>query len=169
MRLCQQLELPGLTLSPIQFDTETTRFDLEFHLWEPKVEQQWPQWLWVDSSEGISGFVIYSTDLFDEATINRMLGHFQTLLEGIVANPEQPIANLPILSEQEQYQLLVEWNNTQADYPQDLCIHQLFEMHCRTESGCDGAWYLEISKSPTRVKYTQQPTCTLSKKIRGWS
>ncbi|QSJ15011.1 amino acid adenylation domain-containing protein [Nostoc sp. UHCC 0702] len=117
------LELPRLTLSPLPLDTETTRFDLEFHLWEPNTQNG----LWVDSSEGISGFVIYSTDLFDQATITRMLGHFQTLLEGIVANPEQRIAHLPLLSESELDQLLVQWNNTQIDYPQDKCIHQLFE------------------------------------------
>ncbi|MDZ8108273.1 MAG: amino acid adenylation domain-containing protein [Nostoc sp. DedQUE12a] len=117
------LELPSLTLSPLPFETETTRFDLEFHLWEPNTQNG----LWADSSEGISGFVIYSTDLFDEATITRMLEHFQTLLLGIVANPEQRIAQLPLLRESELYELLVEWNNTQADYPQDKCIHQLFE------------------------------------------
>ncbi|MEC4811931.1 MAG: AMP-binding protein [Scytonema sp. PMC 1069.18] len=117
------LELPRLTLTPWQFDTKTTRFDLEFHLWE----QESNNGLWVDNSGGISGFVIYSTDLFDNATITRMLEHFQILLEGIVANPEQRIANLPLLSEPELYQLLVEWNNTQVDYPQDKCIHQLFE------------------------------------------
>ncbi|MDZ7960516.1 MAG: amino acid adenylation domain-containing protein [Aulosira sp. DedQUE10] len=117
------LELPGLTLSPWQFDSETTRFDLEFHLWEQEANNG----LWVDSSAGISGFVIYSTDLFDDATINRMLGHFQILLEGIVANPEQKIANLPLLSDAELHRLLVAWNNTQIDYPQDKCIHQLFE------------------------------------------
>ncbi|MBG1271675.1 non-ribosomal peptide synthetase [Nostoc sp. WHI] len=117
------LELPNLTLSPLPFDTETTRFDLELHLWEPKVQNG----LWADSSEGISGFVIYSTDLFDDATIARMLGHFQILLEGIVTNPEQRIAQLPLLSESELHNLLVEWNNTQLDYPQDKCIHQLFE------------------------------------------
>ena len=117
------LELPNLILSPLEFDTQTTRFDLEFHLWEREPNNQ----LWVDSSKGISGFVIYRTDLFDEATITRMLGHFQILLEGIVANPEERIANLPLLSQIEQHQLLIEWNNTQVDYPQDRCIHQLFE------------------------------------------
>ncbi|MBD2727826.1 amino acid adenylation domain-containing protein [Nostoc sp. FACHB-892] len=117
------LELTGLTLSPLPFDTETTRFDLEFHLWEPNTQNG----LWVDNSEGISGFVIYSTDLFDDATIARMLGHFQTLLESIVANPEQRIAQLPLLSQSEQHKLLFEWNNTQLYYSQDKCIHQLFE------------------------------------------
>ncbi|MHC5827886.1 MAG: AMP-binding protein, partial [Nostoc sp.] len=55
------------------------------------------------------------------------LGHFQILLSGIVANPEQRIAQLPLLSESELHNLLVEWNNTRLDYPQDKCIHQLFE------------------------------------------
>jgi amino acid adenylation domain-containing protein len=117
------LKLPDLTLNTLPFATETTRFDLEFHLWEPNTQNG----LWADSSEGISGFVIYSTDLFDDATIKRMLGHFQTLLEGIVANPEEEIAQLPLLSASELHQLLVVWNNTQNDYPQDKCIHQLIE------------------------------------------
>ncbi|MEG3919987.1 amino acid adenylation domain-containing protein [Microcoleus sp. T3_A4] len=128
-----RLELPELTLSPQQLDVGTARFDLEFHLWERSPNssgsnQSPSNKLWVDSSEGISGMVIYSADLFDEATITRLIGHFQTLLESIVTNPEQRIANLEYLSAQERYQLLVECNNTQADYPQDLCIHQLFEM-----------------------------------------
>ncbi|WP_096595401.1 non-ribosomal peptide synthetase [Calothrix sp. NIES-2098] len=117
------LELPGLTVNTWQFDSETTRFDLEFHLWNPEEKNGF----WVENSGGISGFVIYSTELFNDATITRMLEHFQILLEGIVANPEQIIADLPLLSERELHQLLVEWNNTKVDYPQDKCIHQLFE------------------------------------------
>ncbi len=70
---------------------------------------------------------MYNTDLFDEVTIARMLRHFKTLLEGIVANPEQRIANLPLLSEDEVNQLFREWNDTRTDYPQNKCIHQLFE------------------------------------------
>ncbi|MEG5031612.1 amino acid adenylation domain-containing protein [Microcoleus sp. AT3-D2] len=128
-----RLELPELTLSPQQLDVGTARFDLEFHLWERSPNssgsnQSPSNKLWVDSSEGISGMVIYSADLFDEATITRLIEHFQALLESIVTNPEQRIANLQYLSAQERYHLLVECNNTQADYPQDLCIHQLFEM-----------------------------------------
>jgi amino acid adenylation domain-containing protein len=117
------LELPDLTLSPLPFETETTRFDLEFHLWEPNTQTG----LWADSSEGISGFVIYSTDLFDEATIARMVEHFQILLAGIVANPEHQIARLPLLSKSALDNVLVKWNDTQLDYPQDKLVHQLFE------------------------------------------
>jgi amino acid adenylation domain-containing protein len=91
----------------------TAKFDLSLSL--QKTEQ------------GLTGAFEYSTDLFDATTITRMVQHWQTLLAGIVANPEQKLSNLPILSAIEQHKLLVEWNKTQQDYPHDLCIHQLFE------------------------------------------
>ncbi len=69
----------------------------------------------------------YNTDLFDSTTIERWLGHFQTLLKGIVAHPEQAVSELPLLNEAQQHQLLAEWNATKADYPENKCIHQLFE------------------------------------------
>nr|WP_318781268.1 non-ribosomal peptide synthetase [Amazonocrinis nigriterrae] len=77
--------------------------------------------------EQLSVKMSYDTSRFDDATISRMLRHFQTLLEGIVANPHQPISQLPLLTAVEQQQLLVDWNNTQTDYPFDRCIHHLFE------------------------------------------
>jgi len=80
-----------------------------------------------DTEQGLVGSLEYNTDLFDAGTISRMLKHFQTLLEGIVANPEQRLSDLSLLTQQERQQLLVEWNDTQADYPKDVCIHQLFE------------------------------------------
>jgi non-ribosomal peptide synthetase component F len=64
----------------------------------------------------------YDTALFDSSTIERMAGHFETLLEGIVANPEQRISELPLLTAAERHQLLVEWNNTKRDYPRDKCL-----------------------------------------------
>ena len=73
------------------------------------------------------GYIEYSTDLFNRDRIERMAGHFQTLLEAIVADPDQSIAVLPILTEAERHQILVDWNDTVADYPKDKCIHQLFE------------------------------------------
>ena len=69
----------------------------------------------------------YNTDLFDTPTIQRWLGHYVTLLEGVVANPELRLTELPILTQTQQHQLLVEWNNTQVDYPGEYCIHELFE------------------------------------------
>ena len=69
----------------------------------------------------------YNAIAFDTQKIARMLGHFQTALEGIVVNPEKPIGELPLLTEQERHQILVEWNQTERDYSQTQCIHHLFE------------------------------------------
>jgi len=122
-----ELELPELKLSSFHLETQTTRFDLELHLWEAadKFRSRYGEH-WQDS-EGLRGVAVYNPDLFDEVTIARMLRHFKTLLESIVANPEQGIANLPLLSENEVNQLLIEWNDTRTDYPRNKCIHQLFE------------------------------------------
>ncbi|MBI5032798.1 MAG: amino acid adenylation domain-containing protein [Chloroflexi bacterium] len=108
-----ELHLPDLTLNLIMVDPGISKFDLT--------------WQMEASGNSLRGRVEYSTDLFDRATIVRMVGHFQTLLEGISANPDQPIRTLPLLTQAEQYQLLVEWNNTAVDFPPEQCIHQLFE------------------------------------------
>jgi len=79
------------------------------------------------TEQGLTGAFEYSTDLFDATTIARMIEHWQTLLAGIVENPEQRLSDLPILTAIEQHKLLVEWNQTQQDYQENLCIHQLFE------------------------------------------
>ena len=130
----EALELPGLRLSSMNIDYKTTRFDLEFHVWESSDSFRglWGE-KW-ENAEGLRGVVVYNTDLFDEATIARMSGHFKTLLEGIVANPEIRISDLPLLSPTERHQVLVEWNNTIADYPKDLGIHQLFEQQVARDS-----------------------------------
>ncbi|MBV9385234.1 MAG: amino acid adenylation domain-containing protein, partial [Chroococcidiopsidaceae cyanobacterium CP_BM_ER_R8_30] len=107
------VELSSLSLKPLMVETQTAKFDLTLFVGE--------------TDQGLAAAFEYNTDLFDSSTIERMLGHFQTLLEGIVAHPEQSIATLPLLSPAEQQQLLVEWNDTQRDYLQDACIHQLFE------------------------------------------
>ncbi len=69
----------------------------------------------------------YNAELFEPALIRRMLRHFQTLLSSIVANPDRCISTLPLLTKAERHQLLVEWNDTKAEYPQSKCVHQLFE------------------------------------------
>jgi len=109
----QALELSGLTINHRLEHNGTAKFDLFLELFE--------------TPDGISGWFEYSTDLFDAATISRLGENFQTLVAGIVANPDQRVADLPLLTPTERQQLLVEWNQTQADYPQQTCIHQLFE------------------------------------------
>ncbi|MBC1239444.1 MULTISPECIES: non-ribosomal peptide synthetase [Nostoc] len=80
-----------------------------------------------DFEQGLVATCEYNTDLFNADTITRMLGHFQTLLESIISDTQQCISNLQLLTPSEVQQLLVEWNDTQTDYPQYKCIHQLFE------------------------------------------
>jgi amino acid adenylation domain-containing protein len=81
----------------------------------------------VETGESFSASFDYSTDLFDPATMVRMGRHFTTLLKGIVGAPDQRIAELPLLVDEERHQLLVEWNDTKRNYPRDKCVHELFE------------------------------------------
>ncbi len=83
----------------------------------------------IEEQDGLKALFTYNTDLFDVATISQMTGHFQTLLEGIVAAPKQRLLDLPLLTEAERYQLLVAWNDTKIDYPhaQGQCLHHLIE------------------------------------------
>ncbi|MEH2094385.1 non-ribosomal peptide synthetase [Nostoc sp.] len=106
------LEVLGLKTSLWETDTSTAKFDLT---------------LAVRETDGkLIGAWEYNTDLFAPSTIAKMANHFQTLLTAIVLNPDQHLHDLPLLTIPEKQQLL-EWNQTQVNYPQDLCIHQVFE------------------------------------------
>ncbi len=105
--------LPDLTITPLPIDNGIAKFDLTLYIEDTKSE--------------LIGFLEYSSDLFAGDTIKRMLANFQTLLTGIVANPDTKISRLPLLTEAEKNKLLVEWNNTKKDYSLDVCLHQLFE------------------------------------------
>jgi amino acid adenylation domain-containing protein len=113
------VELPDLTWTPMAAPTHASMFDLTLYMWE--------------HPEGLSGVFEYNTDLFDAATIEKMAGHFQTLLEGIVADPERRLSQLPLLTAAENHQLTVQWNDTAADYPAHRCLHEVFaEQAART-------------------------------------
>lgn len=106
------LEMAGVSLSRLPVDNQTAKFDLSLDLTE--------------SANGITGFVEYSTDLFAPDTIARLVGHLQTLLNAAVTHPEQKLAMMPLLTSAEQQQFAA-WNQTQTEFPTNLCIHQLFE------------------------------------------
>ncbi len=108
-----QVEVPDLVIQDLSLDNTLAKFDLTLAM--------------QNTDQGLVGVLEYNTDLFDSGTIERMAGHFVTLLEGIVAHPQEQVGQLPLLTPVEEKQLLVEWNQTQVDYPQHLCIHQLFE------------------------------------------
>src|SRR2546421_6855231 len=80
-----------------------------------------------DSGQGLIGELQYNSDLFEPVTVARLARHLETLLEGMVANPRQRLSDLPLLTQAERQQLLVEWNATQSDFPHEQCLHQLFE------------------------------------------
>jgi myxalamid-type nonribosomal peptide synthetase MxaA len=107
------LELPELILNPVMVDSKTAKVDLSLSM--------------TDTPQGLIGNLEYNTDLFEAATIKRMVGHFQTLLESIVVNPDQRLSDLSILTATERQTLLVNWNITKTENLQYLCIHELFE------------------------------------------
>jgi amino acid adenylation domain-containing protein len=106
------IELPGLTLTTIVPENSIAQFDLTLSMEE--------------TAQGLVGTLEYNTELFENATIMRLAGHFQTLLEGIVKNPDHAIQELPLLTATEHQQLR-NWNDTTTDYSIDECIHYLFE------------------------------------------
>jgi amino acid adenylation domain-containing protein len=145
------LDLIDLKCETIPVDNGAAKFDVYFELWE---------------TDGcVRGRIEYNTDLFDRSRIVRMAGHFKALLEGIVANPEQLISELPLLTEPERHQVLSKWNNTERAFPQDQCIHQLFEAQvARTPgaiaviSGQQNLSYAELNSRADR----------LAKQLRSW-
>lgn len=103
----------GLVMSPYEAHSGTAKFDLTLFM--------------TDDDGRLGGALEYNTDLFDTATMERFITHFQTLLEGIVADPQQPVARLPLLTAQERRRMVVEWNQTAAPLPDVHGAHQLFE------------------------------------------
>ncbi|MFQ5633517.1 MAG: AMP-binding protein, partial [bacterium] len=81
----------------------------------------------VEPGEALSISINYDRERFDAETIRRMLGHYQTLLQGIVAAPDARLAEIPILSTAEREQMLVRWNDTATDYAREQCLHEVFE------------------------------------------
>ncbi len=102
----------GWDLNQLDLEIGTAKFDLDLEL--------------DDRPEGLFGRFVYSTDLFDASTMERMAGHFQTMLEAIVDDPEQKLSRLPMLTTPEKHQL-ADWNQTDAEYPGALCMHELVE------------------------------------------
>ncbi len=130
------LELPGLQISPLGTTAQSVRLDLEVHL--------------LEKEKRLDGAWLYNTALFDAATMERMVGNFQTLLAGSVADPQARLSELPLLTAAERRHVLVEWNNTVAAYPGDRCIHQLFEEQAaRTPDAIAVVFAAEMTSSLT--------------------
>ncbi|RKH18898.1 amino acid adenylation domain-containing protein [Corallococcus sp. CA047B] len=134
-----ELALPGLTWTPVLQRPDggvpgTAKFDLGLSM--------------VETNGGLSAAIEYATDLFDAATIERMAGHFQRLVEGLVEAPRRRVSELSLLTAGERHRLLSEWNETAAEQPRDVCLHELFEAQARTAPGA-----LAVSFGAQRLTY----------------
>lgn len=105
--------LSGLSVQQVAVSHTTSKFDLTLFV--------------QDAGQGLEALVEYNADLFDAGTMHRLLGHWQTLLVGIVAGPETRLSDLPLLTAAEAHQLLVVWNETGAGDTAATCLHSLFE------------------------------------------
>jgi amino acid adenylation domain-containing protein/FkbM family methyltransferase len=112
-----ELDLPGLTVEPVEVKTGSAKFDLTLSVQE--------------SSEGLLLRAGYRTDLFFAPTIERLLDHTAALLEAAVAEPRSPVHDLPLLHAAERHQLLAEWNDTAWDRPPETTLHGLFAAAAR--------------------------------------
>jgi amino acid adenylation domain-containing protein len=110
------LKLAEVDLTFLDIERDDAKFDITLSM--------------IEDDRGLGGKLEYNTELFEQNTIDRMLAHFQNLLAGAVANPHQLISELPLLTQEEMSQLLVDWNQSRADYP-NLTIHQLFEQQAQ--------------------------------------
>jgi natural product biosynthesis luciferase-like monooxygenase protein/FkbM family methyltransferase len=109
----KRMQIGGLLLEPMPLDQPTAQFDLTMMM--------------AEAGEEIAGLLQYNRDLFDTATIRHLDDRFQVLLADIVTDPQKRIADLQLLTSLEQRLLLREWNDTQTDYSEETCLHQLFE------------------------------------------
>ncbi|RKG76773.1 amino acid adenylation domain-containing protein, partial [Corallococcus exercitus] len=114
----EALRVPGMAFQPIPLEGNSSRFDLALTLFEV------PQ--------GLTGFLEYSTDLFDASSVQRLMGHFAVLLASLAARPDARASSLEMLTASERQQLLVEWNETDVAFPRDTCIHHVVAEQARS-------------------------------------
>lgn len=150
----------GLSLEPFEIPQEEGQNDLVLNM--------------VETAESVFSTFRYNTDLFDATIISQMAGNFQTMLAGIVANPGQQISSLPLLNTTEQHHLLVEWNDTLLEYPQNKCIHQLFEAQVKQTPdavalvfGSQQLTYKELNDRANQVAHNLQALGVRSEVLVG--
>ncbi|OQK16460.1 hypothetical protein AU255_00700 [Methyloprofundus sedimenti] len=108
------LNVDGLVITPLDIDYGTTKFDLVLHATELNG--------WIEAA------FEYNTDLFEQDTIMRLAVHYESLLKSIVESPDvSKLSELSLLLGEERSKTLHEWNDTQADYPKNKCLHHIFE------------------------------------------
>jgi amino acid adenylation domain-containing protein len=145
-----RLVLPGITIRSLPRKTGTAKFDLTLHMHQ--------------LSRGLMANLEYNTDLFEAGTITRMLCHLERLLEEVTTSPDRPLSSIPLLSADEQRQVLYDWNQTARPFPTEHAVHQLFEHQATIrpdaialEDGSDVVSYAELNRRANRLaRYLQR-------------
>ncbi|NOY60224.1 MAG: AMP-binding protein, partial [Calditrichaeota bacterium] len=109
----QTIQLENLTLEPFETEAKSSKVDLAFNV--------------IAAKNSFVLSIVYDTEIYKRSTIERFLHHFEVLLNHISKNPQCPISDISIMSEDEENDLVAQWNNTATHYPKDQCVHQLFE------------------------------------------
>lgn len=120
-------QLPNLTISPVEADSKTAKYDLTLNT--------------AETDDGLFCHFEYNTDLFYRSTVERMFGHFQIMLQAVLRNPNQRVSELPLMSDDELERSISEWNNTDVDYPDHHTVHQLFEEWANKQPDAQAARY----------------------------
>ena len=156
-----------IPLLSVMFNGDRELQDLRFdglrvdYCWNPRRFENFELYLnAVECDKQLRLECTYNSDLFDADTIRRRLEEFEVFLQGIVAAPAETIEKLPILPPAERHALVVEWNDTRRHYPEDLCVHQLFERQVeRTPHaealvyGDERLTYQELNRRANRVAH----------------
>ncbi len=155
-----EMAFANCAISHLEIDAATVRFDLETHLWE--------------SPEGLHCSFMYSSALFDSSTVEGMMSQYLTLLRAIVESPGKRISELSVITVDERHQVLEEWNDTEAGYPDDLCAHQLFEGQARKTPDVTGIvfnechiTYGEMNSRANTMSHQLTLACAMSESLVG--
>jgi amino acid adenylation domain-containing protein len=138
--------LPGLEVSGVGMELGSAKFDLSLGL--------------VATAEGLRGGLNYSTDLFDRGTIERMAGHLERVLEQVAADADVRLSRLELLGDAERALVLEAWNRTEAEYPADRCMHEMFAAQVARTPGAvavsfqgERATYAELNTRANRLAH----------------
>lgn len=142
----EEPEIPGIRTSLINGIKKSTPFDLTLHF--------------AESQDGLRGWFEFKSHLFGRAFVRQMEKNLRVIAEYIVTDPQCRLSEVPVLTEAERHQLLVEWNATEVEYPQGRCLHELFEEQVeRTPEGmavvCEGEalTYAELNARANRLAH----------------
>ena len=127
----EPIAIAGTSRRGLAADTGTAKFDLTIALSE--------------GARGIAGTIEYATDLFDEATVARFASHFEVLLGGVVSAPDAPLADIPILPDEERRRVVALGSATRTEYPRDATIHALFEAEAARAPGATAVSFGDAS------------------------